>query len=154
MTNQIWCPIWAYGWWTGPFNYQCDAELLHDVTSHPAVEKHDQLAYVGLQVADTKGCTEIDFFWQKNSSKHMTFSKWLTGWHQAVLDTITHFTSANYHVLEDSAQIPPWDAMICDTAIHSIPRGNIQHRRTPQGRRGRTNPIPRQSGHLTREVMP
>ena len=39
-------------------------------------------------------------------------------------------------------------------SIHSIPRGNVEHRRTPQGRRGRTHPILRWSGHLTREVIP
>ena len=69
-------------------------------------------------------------------------------------NTITHFTSANYDVLEDSGQIPPWDAVICDTVIHSVPWGNVKHRRAPQGRRGRTDPILRQSGHLTREVIP
>ena len=108
----------AYGWWTGPLGYRWDAELLHDITSHPAAEQHHQLAYVGQQVADTKGCIEINFFWQKNSSKHMTFSKQPTGQHQAVHNAITLFTSANFHMLEeDSAQIPPWDtAMICDTA--------------------------------------
>ena len=144
----------AYGQWTGPFSYQCDTELLHDISSHPAVEQHYQLAYVGWWVANTKGHTEIDIFWQKNSSKCTTFLKRLTGQHQAVCNPITHFTSANYHMLKDFAQIPLWDAMICDTAIHSIPMGNIKHRRTSQGRRGGTNPIPRWSGHLTREVVP
>ena len=69
-------------------------------------------------------------------------------------NAITHFTSINTHVLEvDSAQIPLWDAMICDTAICSVPRGNIKHKRTSQGKRGRTKPIPRRrTGHLTREV--
>ena len=67
---------------------------------------------------------------------------------------ITHFTSANYHVLEDPAQVPLWDAMICDTEIHSIPGGNIKHKRTSQGRRGRTNSIWRWSDHLTSEVIP
>ena len=39
-------------------------------------------------------------------------------------DVITHFTSTNHHVLEeDSAQIPSWDAVICDTVICSVPRG-------------------------------
>ena len=48
--------------------------------------------------------------------------------------------------------MPSWDAMICDTEIHSIPGGNIKHKRTSQGRRGRTKPILRGTGHLTREV--
>ena len=69
----------AYGQWTGPLSYQCDAELPHDITSYPAVEQHHQLAYVGQLVVNTKGCTEINFSWQKNSSKCMTFSKWPTG---------------------------------------------------------------------------
>ena len=143
----------AYSQWTGPFNYQCDADLLHDVTSHPVVEQHHLLAFVSQLVANTKGHTEINF-WQKNSSKHMTFSMQARGQHQAVCNTITHFTSAKYHVLEDSAQIPAWEAMIHNTAIHSICRGNVVHRRTPQGRRGRTNHMLRWSGHLTREVIP
>ena len=84
----------------------------------------------------------------------MTFSKQLTGQPQAVCNPITHLTSANYQVLEDSAQIPLWDTMIHDTATHSIPRGNVEHRRTPQGRKGRTNPILRWSGYLTNEVIP
>ena len=83
----------------------------------------------------------------------MTFSRWLTGSHQAVHDAITHFTSTNHHVLEeDSAKILLWDAVICDTVIHSIPRGNVEHKRTSQGRRGRTKPILRRTGHLIREV--
>ena len=84
----------------------------------------------------------------------MTFSKQQTGHHQAVCNAIMHFTSTNYHVLEDSAQILLWDTVICDTMIHSISTGNIEHRRTPQGRRGRTNPMARWSGCLTREVIP
>ena len=82
------------------------------------------------------------------------FSKWPTGQSQAVCDPITHFASANYQVLEDSAQIPLWDTMICDTVTHCVPRGNVEHRRTPWGRRGRVNPILRWSGFLTREVIP
>ena len=113
----------ANGWWTGPFSYQCDAELLHAIASHPTVEQHPRLVYVGWQAAETKGHTEINFFLQKNSSECMTFSKWPTGWHHAVCNTITHFTSADYHVLEDSAQIPLWDTEICATVTHSIPRG-------------------------------
>ena len=83
----------------------------------------------------------------------MTFHRWPTGQHQAVCDAITHFTSTNYHVLEeDSAQTPLWDAVVHDTVIHSIPRGNTKHQRTSQGRRGRTKPILRRTAHLTREV--
>ena len=37
----------AYGQWIGPFTYQCDSELLHDITSHPAIKQYQQLAYVG-----------------------------------------------------------------------------------------------------------
>ena len=83
----------------------------------------------------------------------MAFHRWLTGQHQAVCDAISHFTSTNHHVLEeDSAQTPLWDAMVHDTVIHSVPRGNVKHQRTSQGRRGRTKPILRRTGHLTREV--
>ena len=68
-------------------------------------------------------------------------------------NAITHFTSTNCHVLEeDSAQIPLWDAVICDTAIHSIPRQNVKCKWTSQGRRGRTKPILRRTGYLTTEV--
>ena len=67
-------------------------------------------------------------------------------------NAITDFTSTCHHILEeDSAQIPLWDAMIYDTVIHSIPRGNVKHKRTSQGRSGRTKPIPRRTGCLTRE---
>ena len=143
---------WAHGQWIGHFIYQCDAELLHNMTSHPAIREHHQLVYVGWQAADTNGHTEIGFFWQENSSKCMTFSKWLTGQHQAVHDPITNFTSARVHVLEDSAQMPLWDTMIHDMKTHSIPRGNMEHWKTSP-RRGGTNPIPRWSGYQTREVI-
>ena len=69
-------------------------------------------------------------------------------------NTITYFTSADYNVLEDSAQMPLWDIKICATVTHSIPRGNVKYRGTPQGRGGRTNPILRWHGCLTREVIP
>ena len=143
----------AHGQWTGPFSHQCNGKLLHDIASHSVVEQHHQLKYVSCLLADTKGCTKINFFWQKKSSKHTTFSKQLTGWHQAVHNAITYSSSANYQVLEeDSAQTPLWDAIFWDTGIHSIPRGNATYKRTPQSRRGRTRPITRRTGHLTREV--
>ena len=149
--SGTWCR--AYGWWTGPFSHHCDGKLLQNIASHPVVEWHHQLAYVSHLLADTKGHTEIDFFLQKNSSTHTTFHRQLTGWHQAVHDAITHFTSTYHHVLEeDSAQIPSWDTVLCDTAIHSVPRGNVKHKRTSQGRRGRTKPILRRTGCLTREA--
>ena len=86
-------------------------------------------------------------------TKHMTFSMQLTGQHQVVCNVITNPTSTSYYVLEqDSAQIPLWDIVICGTAIHSIPRGNVRHKQTSQGRRGRTKSIPRRTEHLKREV--
>ena len=63
----------------GPSTTSVMQTLLHDVTRHPAVQQHHLLAYLSRPVADTKGHTEIDFLWQKNSSEHTTFSKWLTG---------------------------------------------------------------------------
>ena len=47
-------------------------------------------------------------------------------------DLITHFTSGNYQVLADSAQIPLWDTVIHDTAIHSIPRGMLNTEKLPR----------------------
>ena len=58
----------AYGWWTGPFNYQCDADLLHNITRHPAVEQHHLLAYVGWPTANTKGHTETNFLWLRGTA--------------------------------------------------------------------------------------
>ena len=58
----------AYGWGTEPFNYQCDADLLHTFTRHPAVEQHHLPAYVSQLVANTKGHTEINFFWQRTAA--------------------------------------------------------------------------------------
>ena len=143
----------AFGWWTGPFSHQCDGKLLHNITNHSVVEQHHQLAYVSHLPANTKSHAQINFFLQKNTTKHMTFSKQLTGWHQVVHDANTNPANASYYVLEEeSAQIPLWDVMICGTVIHSIPRGNVMHKGTSQGRRGRTKSIPRRTGHLRREV--
>ena len=143
----------AYGWWTGLFSHQYDGKQLPTIASHPVVEQHHQLAYVGHLPANTKSHTQIDFFLQKNTTKCMTFSKQLTGQHQVVHNAITNMANASYYVLEeDSAQIPLWDIMICGTAIHFIPRGNIMNKKTSHSRRGRTKPIPRRTGHLKREV--
>ena len=128
--------------------------MLHAIASHPTFEWHHQLAYVSQQATNTKGHTETDFFWWKNSSECTTFSKWLTGQHHAVCNTITHFTSADYHVLEYSTQIPLRDTKICATVTHSIPRGNVEYRRASWGRGEKENPILRQSGCLTKEVIP
>ena len=145
----------AYGQWIGPFSHQCDGKLLHKIASQPVVEQHHQLAYVGHQLANTKGHTEIDFFSQKNSSKMYNISQAANRpTSGSVHDGITHFTSTNHHVLEeDSAQTPSWDTM-CSMIQWSIPfPGRMSNiKRTSQGRRGRTKPIPRRTGHLTREV--
>ena len=53
---------WDYAWWIGPFTYQCDAELLHDITSLPTTKHYHQLAYIGWQVANTKSCTKMVSF--------------------------------------------------------------------------------------------
>ena len=152
MANQIWCQCEVYGQGIGLSTYQCDAELPHDITSHPAIKQYQQLAYVGWQVADTK-IIQTGFLSWEHSNKCMTFPKWLTGQHLAVHEPLTHFTSVRKHVLEDSAQIPLWDTMICDTETHSIPWGNVKTWRTSQSRRGGTNPILRWSGHLSIEVI-
>ena len=133
----------AYGWWIGPFTYQCDAELLHDIASHPSIKQYQQLAYVGWQAADTKSHTKNGFLLWENSSKHMTFPKQPTGQHLSVHNPITHFTSVRNHVLEDCAQIPSWDAVICDTETHSIPWRNVETWRTSQSRRGRSQSHPK-----------
>ena len=140
----------AYGWWIGHFTYQCDAGLLHDITSHPAIKQHHQLAYVSWQAADTEGHTKSISFGKKTAVNTWHFQ---SSQHQAVCDPITHFTSARDHVLEDSAQIPSWDGVIHDMRTQSIPRGNVEHGKTLQSRREGTNPILRWSGHLTREVI-
>ena len=69
----------AYGQWIGPFTCQHDAQLLHDITSHPTIKQYQQLVYVIQQVANTKSHMKNSFFFQENASKHMTFPKWLTG---------------------------------------------------------------------------
>ena len=143
----------SFGQWIGPFTYQCDAELLHDITSHPAIKQYQQLTYVGQQAANTESHWKTISFCKKNNSKHTTFPKWLTGQHLAVHNPITHFTSAGNHMLRDSAQVPSWDAMICDTETCSIPWGNVTTWRTFQSRGDRTKPILRQSDHLSREVI-
>ena len=58
---------WAYGQWIGPFTYWCDAEQLHDITSHPAIKQYQQLAYVGWQVANTKSHTKMVSFHKKTA---------------------------------------------------------------------------------------
>ena len=65
-----------------------------------------------------------------------------------VCDTITNSVNPSYCVLEEeSAQIPWWDVVVCGKAVHSIPQGNDESKRTSQGRCGRTQPIPRRTGH-------
>ena len=137
----------AYGWWIGPFTYQCDAGLLHDITSHPAIKQYQQLAYIGWQVTDTKSHTKNSFFLWENSSECMTFPKQLTGWHLPVCNPIAHFTWAWNHVLWDSAQLPLWDAMICDSETGSVPWGNVKTWRTSQSRG--EEPIPSWDGLAT-----
>ena len=98
----------AYGQWAGPFSHQCDGKLLHNIASHSVVVQDHQLAYVGHLLADTKGHIEINFFWQKNSSKCMTFFKWPTGQHQssAVMPSHTSPAPITMYDQEDSAQMP------------------------------------------------
>ena len=52
----------ACGWWTGPHTYQCDAELLGDIASHPQVRQHHQLAHVGQLAANSRSCTKTISF--------------------------------------------------------------------------------------------
>ena len=122
----------AYGWWIGPFTYECDAELFHDITSHPAIEQYQKLAYVSWQAADTKSHMKNSFFSWENSSKHMTLPKQPTDWHLAVHNPITYFTRAGNHMLRDSAQLPLWDAMIHDTETCSIPSGTSKPGELPR----------------------
>ena len=59
---------------------------------------------------------------------------------------IIHFTRAGNHMMRDSAQLPSWDAIICESETCSIQMAS-------QSRGGGTSPILRQSGHLSREVI-
>ena len=94
-----------------------------------------QLTYVSHLLANPESHTKIDFFSGKNTTKHTTFPKQLTGQHQMVCDAITTFANPNYCVLEeDSAQRPLWDIVVSGKVIHSIPRGNDERERTSQGR--------------------
>ena len=68
----------SYGQWIEPFTYQYDVELLHDITSHPAIKQYQQITYVSWQASDTKSHTKNGFLPWENSRKHMTFPKWLT----------------------------------------------------------------------------
>ena len=143
----------TYGQWIGPFTYQQEAELFHEIARHPTTKQYQQLMHVSQQAANTRSCMKNSFFLQDNTSKHMKFPKWLAGWHLAVCNPIAHSTSAGNHVLRDSAQLPLWDAMIHDSKTCSIPWGNIETWRTSVSRGGGTSPILKWSGRLSREVI-
>ena len=87
---------WAYGWWIGPFTYQCDAELLHDITSHPAIKQNQQLAYVSWQAADTKNCTKMVSFCEKTAAnvQHFQSSQQADTW-QCVIPSHTSLVQGN-----------------------------------------------------------
>ena len=125
----------AYGRWTGPFSHWSYNKLLHTIASQPLIVQLHQLAHVHCLLANTKSCTQINFFCEKNTTKCTTFSKWLTGQHPIVCDAITSFANPEHMVLEeDSAQMPSWDVMMSGSAIHSIPWGNEENQRTSEDR--------------------
>ena len=143
----------AYCRWTGPFSHQHQLGLLHTIASHPVIGQLHQLAYVCHLPANTKSRTKFTLFPENNTTKCMTLSKQLTGWHLTVCNAITCPVNSSYCVIEeDSAQIPSRDIVVCGGMIHSISQGNKASERTSQCRRGRKQPIPRRAGHLRREV--
>ena len=144
----------AYGRWTGPFNLQSDHKLLHTIASQPVIVQLHQLADSDHLPANTKSHAQINFFFEKNTTKPMTFSKWPTGWHQTVCDNITNFVNSKHSVLEeDSAQIPSWDIVTSGSAIHTIPWGNDENEKTSEDIWGRPHSILWRPGHLMREVI-
>ena len=145
---------WAYGWWIWPLMYQCDAELLHDITSHPERKQYQQLAYVGQQAADTKSRTKMVSFCEKTAANiwHFQSGQQANIWqctvpsHTSLVQrTMCWRTLPKYHcgMLWYMTQRPI-----------PFPGGTSKPGELPQSRRGGTNPIPRWSGHLSREVIP
>ena len=139
----------AYGWWIGPFTYQCDAELLHDITSHPATKHYQQLAYVGWQVARRQKSYKKWFLFMRQQQWMYDISK--AGWQDDIWQcTIPSHTSQVSREPCAEGLFPStimWDAMICDTETRSIPWGNVKTWRTSQSRGEKA--IPSQDGLAT-----
>ena len=136
----------AYGRWTGCFSPQDSHKLLQINGSQPVSLQQHQLACVSCLPADPKSHTKIDIFSGNNTTKHMTFPKWPTSWHQMVCDDITNSVNPSYCVLEeDSAQIPLWDVVVCGKVIHSIPQGNKESKRTSQGKTRKNTTYPKEA---------
>ena len=142
----------AHGRWTGPQTYRCNTQLLGDIASHCPLRRQYQLAHVGQLAAKAKSHTKTNFSQQKNTSECMTFGVKLTGQHWAVLNTITHTNSAI--VQEDSAQLPMGDTVTSIAATHSVPRGEHGDHKEPHNKEGSSTNILRQTGSLSREVVP
>ena len=131
MTTQFWHPMWACGQWTGPHIHRCNTQLLGDIASHPPLRRqHHQLAHVCWPVANSRSHMKNDFFQQKNTSQHTTFTVRLTGQHQAVCNDITHTSSAG-----GLCPVTNGDAVTCIATIHSVPRGNMETTRNPTTRK-------------------
>ena len=121
----------AHGWCTGPHTLRCNTQLLGDIASHPQLRRqHHQLAHVGHPVANNSSHTKNDFFQQKNTSQHTTFTVRPTGQYQAVCNTIIHTNRAG-----ELCQVT--NGGHCDlwATIHSIPRGNVETMRNPTVKR-------------------
>ena len=134
----------AYGQWTGPQTYQCNAELLGDIASHPQLRQHYQLAHVGQPVANSRSHTKMISF-HKRTLTNVWHSQW--GWQANIRQCATplHTPLVLWQsVLEDSAQLPLGNTVTCLATIHSIPRGNVENERNPTEER--EVPIPSQDG--------
>ena len=144
----------AYGRWTGLFSHQDHHKLHQLIGRQPVNQQQHELAYVSSLPANPKSCTKINFFSGNKATKCTTFLMWWTGWHQIFCTPITNIVYPyNCVSEEDSAQMTSWDIAVSGKMIHSIPRGNYESETTFQGGRGRTQPIPKRTGHLDREVI-
>ena len=123
----------AYGWWTELYPHRYNTQLLDDIASHPPLRRHQhhhQLTHVGWLAADTRSHMKNDFSQQKNISECTTFAVWLTGWHEAVLATITHHNRAG-------GLCPVNSGGHCSLCSHNplCSQGNMKTMRNPTARR-------------------
>ena len=147
-TTQIWHPMWGLCQWTKPYTYQCNAELLGDIASDPQERHHHQLAHVGQPAADSRSCTKIDFFPQKNTWKCMTFTVRLASQHLAVQNVIAYTISAV--TICAGGLYPVTIRGHCDLSCHNPLHSQGEHGewKEPHRREGSSNSILRWTGSL------
>ena len=123
-----------YGQWTGPYTYQCNAELLGDIASHPEGRQYHQLAHVS---------------WPAGSWQHKLYKKLFLSIKEHLqtyniyseADRLTSGSACNAIPYTSSAvpscarglvaQLPLGDTVTYLATIHSIPRGNMENEGNP-----------------------